>query len=74
MQHAGSHAALRPLPVAWFSPGCMGDEGKFNAMQGSQAYAKALAKAGVLTEQEAQQIVDGLGQVNIGRLRRKHIY
>lgn len=32
-------------------------------LQGSQAYAKALAKAGVLTAQEAEQIVEGLGKV-----------
>lgn len=31
--------------------------------QGSQAYAKALARAGVLTEEEAKTIVEGLGQV-----------
>ena len=31
-------------------------------MQGSQAYAKALAKAGVLTEEEAAQIVEGLAK------------
>lgn len=33
-----------------------------HAMQGSQAYAKALAKAGVLTEEEAATIVDGLSK------------
>lgn len=32
-------------------------------MQGSQAYAKALAKASVLTEEEAKQIVEGLSAV-----------
>ncbi len=32
--------------------------------QGSQAYAKALARAGVLTEEEAKTIVEGLGQVS----------
>lgn len=32
-------------------------------IQGSQAYAKALAKAGVLTEPEATSIVEGLSQV-----------
>lgn len=32
-------------------------------MQGSQAYARALAKAGVLTNDEAKTIVDGLSQV-----------
>lgn len=31
--------------------------------QGSQAYARALTKAGVLTEEEAQQIIQGLGRV-----------
>jgi argininosuccinate lyase len=30
--------------------------------QGSQAYAKALAKAGVLTEEEAATIVEGLSK------------
>ena len=34
-----------------------------NTMQGSQAYARALSKAGVLTEDEAATIVDGLGKV-----------
>ncbi len=32
-------------------------------MQGSQAYAKALAKAGVLTAEEASTLVDGLDSV-----------
>ena len=32
-------------------------------IQGSQAYARALSKAGVLTPDEATQIVNGLGQV-----------
>lgn len=32
-------------------------------IQGSQAYARALSKAGVLTTDEATQIVDGLGHV-----------
>lgn len=32
-------------------------------MQGSQAYAKALAKAGILTDDEAKQITDGLSKV-----------
>lgn len=32
-------------------------------MQGSQAYARALSKAGVLTEDEAASIVGGLDQV-----------
>jgi hypothetical protein len=32
-------------------------------MQGSQAYAKALGKAGILTADEATTIVDGLGKV-----------
>jgi Lyase len=31
--------------------------------QGSQAYAKALAKAGVLDDTEAQSIADGLSKV-----------
>eukprot|EP00877_Chromochloris_zofingiensis_P009694 jgi/Chrzof1/4979/Cz15g07080.t1 len=31
--------------------------------QGSQAYAKALSKVGILTQDEAQTIVDGLSQV-----------
>ena len=31
--------------------------------QGSQAYARALAKAGVLTEEEAETIVNGLDEV-----------
>ncbi len=34
-----------------------------HALQGSQAYAKALAKAGVLTKEEAECIVEGLGKV-----------
>ena len=32
-------------------------------MQGSRAYAKALAKTGVITDDEAQQIVEGLKKV-----------
>ena len=32
-------------------------------IRGSQAYAKALAKAGVLTEEESATIVDGLSSV-----------
>ena len=32
-------------------------------LQGSQAYAKALAKAGVITQDEADQIASGLEQV-----------
>ena len=32
-------------------------------LQGSQAYAKALAKAGVLDAEEAQTIADGLSKV-----------
>ena len=32
-------------------------------MQGSQAYAKALGKGGILTADEASTIVDGLGKV-----------
>ncbi len=32
-------------------------------MQGSQAYARALSKAGVVTEEEASQIVGGLDKV-----------
>ena len=32
-------------------------------MQGSQAYARALAKAGVLTEEESSQIQEGLAKV-----------
>jgi argininosuccinate lyase len=31
--------------------------------QGSQAYAKALSKAGILTGEEAATIVDGLDKV-----------
>lgn len=31
-------------------------------VQGSQAYAKALAKAGVLTQEEADTIVEGLSK------------
>ncbi len=34
-----------------------------HGIQGSQAYAKALAKAGVLTAEEAECIVEGLGKV-----------
>ena len=37
-------------------------------LQGSQAYAKALARAGVLTAEEAEQIVEGLGKVCISCL------
>lgn len=33
-----------------------------SSVQGSQAYAKALAKAGVLTADEATQIVEGLAK------------
>ena len=33
------------------------------ALKGSQAYAKALAKTGIITEDEAQQIVEGLKKV-----------
>ncbi len=36
-----------------------------HGLQGSQAYAKALARAGVLTAEEAEQIVEGLGKVRI---------
>lgn len=32
-------------------------------VQGSQAYARALSKAGVVTEEEAYQIVEGLDKV-----------
>ncbi len=32
-------------------------------IQGSQVYARALARAGLLTDEESQQIVDGLAQV-----------
>lgn len=32
-------------------------------IQGSQAYARALARAGIITTEEAQQLVDGLEQV-----------
>ena len=32
-------------------------------MKGSQAYAKALAKTGIITDDEAQQIVEGLKKV-----------
>jgi argininosuccinate lyase len=32
-------------------------------LQGSQAYAKALAKAGILTQEESDTIVDGLSKV-----------
>jgi argininosuccinate lyase len=32
-------------------------------LQGSQAYAKALAKAGILTQEESAVIVKGLEQV-----------
>lgn len=32
-------------------------------LQGSQAYARALSKAGVLTQDEASQIIDGLSKV-----------
>ena len=32
-------------------------------MQGSQAYARALAKAGVLTDDESSKIQEGLGEV-----------
>ena len=32
-------------------------------MQGSQAYAKALAKTGIITDDEAKQMVDGLKKV-----------
>ena len=35
----------------------------FLTLQGSQAYAKALAKAGILTQDESATIVKGLGQV-----------
>ena len=34
-----------------------------NLLQGSQAYARALAKAGVITQEEADQIASGLQQV-----------
>ena len=33
------------------------------ALKGSQAYAKALAKTGIITDDEAQQIVEGLKKV-----------
>jgi hypothetical protein len=33
--------------------------------QGSQAYAKALAKAGILTQEEAETIVEGLDKVRL---------
>jgi argininosuccinate lyase len=36
-------------------------------MQGSQAYAKALAKAGILTGEEAATIVEGLSKVSVGQ-------
>lgn len=38
----------------------------FHNPQGSQAYAKALAKAGILTKDEAEQIVGGLDKVRVG--------
>lgn len=42
-------------------------------LQGSQAYAKALARAGVLTAEEAAQIVEGLGQVLLNSVKaRQH--
>lgn len=44
--------ALAPLPLL---PTC-------RVLQGSQAYAKALAKAGVLTDDEAKTIVEGLAK------------
>ena len=34
-----------------------------SGVQGSQAYARALAKAGVLTEEESAKIQQGLGDV-----------
>jgi hypothetical protein len=37
-------------------------------LQGSQAYAKALSKAGILTEEEAATIVDGLDKVGVLRI------
>lgn len=37
--------------------------------QGSQAYAKALSKAGILTKEEAATIVDGLDKVCQGSVR-----
>ncbi len=44
-----------PTPPRHVPPSC--------APQGSQAYAKALAKAGILTDAEAATIVEGLGKV-----------
>ena len=35
-------------------------------LQGSQAYARALAKAGVLTDKEAGEIIEGLNKVSFG--------
>ena len=35
----------------------------FAHAQGSQAYAKALAKTGIITDDEAQQMVEGLKKV-----------
>ena len=34
-------------------------------LQGSQAYAKALAKCGILSKEESEQIVAGLGKVGL---------
>lgn len=41
---------------------CLGLPCCRHVLQGSQAYAKALAKAGVLTEEEATTIVEGLAK------------
>ena len=38
-------------------------------LQGSQAYARALAKAGVLTDGEAGEIIEGLSKVVSGNLQ-----
>ena len=53
---AASHSQAVPagLPLPWPLP--------LLPLQGSQAYAKALAKAGVLTAEEAATIVEGLSK------------
>jgi hypothetical protein len=39
-------------------------------LQGSQAYAKALAKAGILTQEESETIVAGLDKVRVKQTAR----
>lgn len=62
MHERQQHHLTPPSPV---QPRTVSKHTTRNTRQGSQAYAKALSKAGILTAEEADTIVGGLDKVRV---------